>query len=803
MTKKNKNLNVVKKGDPQHLSGSRPDLNLDISRPRPNRGFDALVDELLGSAVSRPPTLNSDSVAVTLPSSPVEAVLASPHTNLPHFTHQTYQESPRQQGSPPERRLRRTEASLIAPSDPPPGVSAFASYPLYFYLNSTTSRPLTSSSHLVLSEALEEVLRSHEVQATPMRNGSILVRAASRAQSQVLSSLSRLGNISVISTPDDVRNTSKGTIYAQEFRSESTDDILAHLQRRNLPITNVYRFPPHRDNPSVPNPRLLLTFSVPFPPSRVKLGFNMYTIRTYIPFPRRCFKCHKFGHPQKYCRSPHVVCSQCGSSLHATCANPACCPNCKGPHSASSVHCPFFKLEKEILEQCALHKLDRREATRLAKEKLSHLPLSFAQATARSSGFPPRPRVSSEPVPPNVPSPVPPQVPAFDTPVMDTSVLPASSSPRLSCPPASPTSTRVLPRRRSPEQTTLSHGVCLVDVHAALSSPPSRPLIDSPSLESLSSTSTARDISSGPRGKRTSRKRSAPVSPGGSSGRSPARRASHDDGSSPPRQYYSLHHTASDFLKSSTSDTPAVSSKRARRSPRSRNRGLATAPSTPSRDSVDTVLVSGRSLSSYSSDSESCPDSCMNVTIHSCSSDPSPSKDQEVAHGDASVPVTAVSVSHPASCALPSMVMPVPPKDSLSPSPNFAAPLSPTSGVTVGEAGCLGAEDPPLTVTVGPDLSPSVPPVDSSRLVASTVEEVDSSLTRLFDDDSVEAAGSASQMPPRSRPISILRDLPLPPGFEAPPGGRRQPSGSRRERDVLPPKDQRPITTIVTDRSVD
>ena len=198
-----------------------------------------------------------------------------------------------------------------------------------------------------------------------MRNGSLLIRAESRQQSQVLSSLAYLGDMPIISKPDDIRNTSKGTVYAPEIRSDATDAILDHLQKRRIPVTNVYRFPPHKETPTVSNPRLLLTFSTPFPPTKVKIGFTVHTVRTYIPHPRRCFKCHKFGHPLKYCRSPNSVCPRCSSTLHTSCEHPPCCPNCKGSHIASSVHCPSFLLEKEILEQMTIHKLDRREATRL------------------------------------------------------------------------------------------------------------------------------------------------------------------------------------------------------------------------------------------------------------------------------------------------------------------------------------------------------------------------------------------------------------------------------------------------------
>src|SRR5678815_3914974 len=83
------------------------------------------------------------------------------------------------------------------------------------------------------------------------------------------------------------------------------------------------------------------------------------------------------------CRSPQFICPRCGDTLHTPCENPPCCPNCKGSHQVSSIHCPSFLLEKEILEQCTIHKLDRREAFRRAREKFSHLPLSFAASATR------------------------------------------------------------------------------------------------------------------------------------------------------------------------------------------------------------------------------------------------------------------------------------------------------------------------------------------------------------------------------------------------------------------------------------
>nr|CAI5866681.1 unnamed protein product [Callosobruchus analis] len=69
----------------------------------------------------------------------------------------------------------------------------------------------------------------------------------------------------------------------------------------------------------------------------------------------RCFKCAKYGHISKDCRSENAVCHKC-SENHETkncVSNNKCCPNCKLPnlryktnwpldHSASSTTCNFY-----------------------------------------------------------------------------------------------------------------------------------------------------------------------------------------------------------------------------------------------------------------------------------------------------------------------------------------------------------------------------------------------------------------------------------------------------------------------------
>ena len=195
---------------------------------------------------------------------------------------------------------------------PPPGLPADTSFPMYYLLRSTTTKHLTEQRTVLLSNALENALGVEDPPVTLMRNGSLLVQATTRNQSSILSSLTSLGDTPIITTPDEIRNTSKGTIYSTLQKTEDIDLILNILQQKRFNVTNVYRFPPRQDSPNTPNPRLLLTFNTPFIPTKVKIAFESYNVRPYIPRPRRCFKCQRFGHPRKYCRGERYICVVCG-----------------------------------------------------------------------------------------------------------------------------------------------------------------------------------------------------------------------------------------------------------------------------------------------------------------------------------------------------------------------------------------------------------------------------------------------------------------------------------------------------------
>lgn len=188
-----------------------------------------------------------------------------------------------------------------------------------------------------------------------MRNNSMLISAFPRNQTLSLASLSRLVEIFVIPTSDDIRKISKKHNACHGYLFGC---IWWHLSLR-------------KETPHLSTPSLIFMFCTPYPPKNSKIGFAIYSVRPYVPRPRRCFRCQKFSNPQKNSISSPSICLRCSSLYHLS------------PHRtvqiAENLILPLLSivplvLDTEILEQITLHKLDRREATQHARKKLSFLP---------------------------------------------------------------------------------------------------------------------------------------------------------------------------------------------------------------------------------------------------------------------------------------------------------------------------------------------------------------------------------------------------------------------------------------------
>jgi len=108
-------------------------------------------------------------------------------------------------------------------------------------------------------------------------------------------------------------------------------------------------------------------------------------VRHFIPNPRRCFKCHKYGHIGNNCKSKEA-CGLCAGEKHpGECSSEQKCINCGAKHPAWSKQCPVYKREFGIQEIITKERLPYREAKRKYIELLPPMLRTFADVAGGPS----------------------------------------------------------------------------------------------------------------------------------------------------------------------------------------------------------------------------------------------------------------------------------------------------------------------------------------------------------------------------------------------------------------------------------
>ncbi|XP_043467552.1 uncharacterized protein LOC122501853 [Leptopilina heterotoma] len=157
------------------------------------------------------------------------------------------------------------------------------------------------------------------------------------------------------------------------------DEILANTEIvgphvRDIKIINARRMNrktlDEKDNSVkyVPTTTVLLTFSGTILSQRVAIYKGSSQIRPYIPDPRMCSKCSRFGHIAIFCRSK-PRCQSCTleviHDINNICTGPKGTPeclNCHGKHMSSSKECPEFIFQKKVRAYATIHKTSFNEA---------------------------------------------------------------------------------------------------------------------------------------------------------------------------------------------------------------------------------------------------------------------------------------------------------------------------------------------------------------------------------------------------------------------------------------------------------
>ena len=134
--------------------------------------------------------------------------------------------------------------------------------------------------------------------------------------------------------------STKGIFYCEEDLNLTESE---EKQLKDQGVTMIYRIK-YTDMYAV-------TFDGKLLPDKLMISRLAFEISLYVPKPRRCFRCQRYGHTESHCRHPRV-CPKCSNVGHTfeECNNNPSCYHCFGPHPTSSHDCPRFILEQLVLD---------------------------------------------------------------------------------------------------------------------------------------------------------------------------------------------------------------------------------------------------------------------------------------------------------------------------------------------------------------------------------------------------------------------------------------------------------------------
>ena len=404
------------------------DLALDSSSPVTQAPTEVAVpaSRPLGSRSAMPP-VSASTVSVALTITTFSGLSSIP-TFAPYLPPPTGKPARRSAPPPTKRHLnpRQTHDLLFAP----------ACWDRFFVI--PASAPYHDNTLLFQRCLMEKV---GNVPFHSRSDKSRLVRVDSEEQSQALANLMDCHGNHFCAQPDPYLNLSIGTVslssmdcpvYDKQW-SDCADDLLPVLEPYNAVRVQCYTLPP-RGRRTRPVNIAKIFFRRHDLPDSINIGGTLQTVRPYIPNPRQCQRCWRFGHPEKHCRS-HARCSQCGLPSHgrADCPAPTrTCANCSGPHNVFYRGCPTYKFEKEVATIRLRQGLTLREAKQVARRQgftpaphparssrdLIVLPFSAVSSQVSSSHISPPPI----PLPVSVPS------SSVPPPLSSTSSLPLSNA---------------------------------------------------------------------------------------------------------------------------------------------------------------------------------------------------------------------------------------------------------------------------------------------------------------------------------------------------------------------------------------
>ena len=233
--------------------------------------------------------------------------------------------------------------------------SQFEGEKIIFIERTCGDKRFTGLSPFYVKKVVDNVAGGSVITARQTRDGKIVVHTTSRKQAENFMKLSKIDQFNVIVSEDEKASQSTGVIYCRDLKYSSDEEILDELKEQK--VIGIKRAKKRGENGDLFETGLyFVTFDVRQTPSEIKVGYENLEVRPFIPEPLRCFVCLKFGHGQKFCRTPdEKKCGNCAEKIHTDrgkgekCHKEPRCVNCGSrDHGSFAKSCNIYKMEQEI-----------------------------------------------------------------------------------------------------------------------------------------------------------------------------------------------------------------------------------------------------------------------------------------------------------------------------------------------------------------------------------------------------------------------------------------------------------------------
>ena len=263
-----------------------------------------------------------------------------------------------------------------------PGLSVPTYYIQYLTIKHDDDQRMQNSDFFEIHRQIVTAI-GREPKIVFQGDGSVLVEVTSLEEKEKLLSLTAINGRSAKCAPHKLMNQCKGVIRAPLLMQFSEERLQKEFEDQS--VIEVKQMKKKIDGVLTPMPTYVLTFDLSRLPKEIKAAWLYFDVRPYIPLPRRCFYCHRFGHVTDTCRrkikGEKKICHNCGQDEHGDCENNSFCINCRGNHPSVSKKCDRYVMEKEILTVRAKEHTTYSEAKKKVLSQCIRPGVTFASVT--------------------------------------------------------------------------------------------------------------------------------------------------------------------------------------------------------------------------------------------------------------------------------------------------------------------------------------------------------------------------------------------------------------------------------------